>query len=73
MTRFSGRNRRESTIIRDNQVIDVYREVMDELGVELSRAVSKQYIYNKVRERTGLCTKTIAFIINYVTKDKRGL
>lgn len=73
MIRFSDKNRRKSTIIRDNQVLDVYRQVMDELGIELSRAVSKSYIYNKVRERTGLCTKTIAFIINYVTKDKRGL
>lgn len=69
MTRFSDKNRRESTIVRDNEVLDVYRDVMDELGVELSRAVSKSYIYDKVRERTGLCMKTIAFVINHVERS----
>lgn len=67
MTRFSNENRRESTIIRDNQVLDAYTEVISDLG-EVAYAVSKSYIYDKVRERTGLCTKTIAFVINHVSK-----
>lgn len=40
MARFSGDNRRESTIKRDNYVLDVYREVRNELG-ELACAISK--------------------------------
>lgn len=67
MPRFSDENRRESTIIRDNQVLDVYKEIMNKLG-ELSNAVSKSYIYDKVKEQTGLCTKTIAYIINHTNR-----
>lgn len=67
MTRFSNDNRRESTIKRDNNVLDVYRDVINELG-ELACVVSKSYIYEKVKKRTGLCTKTIAFIINHVDR-----
>lgn len=67
MTRFSDNNRRKSTVKRDNCVLDVYFDVMNELG-ELANVVAKQYIYEKIKERTGLCTKTIAFIINHVRK-----
>lgn len=69
MPRYSDENRRESTIKRDNYVLDVYREVRNELG-ELACAVSKSYIYEKIHERAGLCTKTIAFIINHVDRRK---
>lgn len=64
MTRFCDDNRRESTIKRDNHVFDVYKGIMSELG-ELAHFVSKSYIYEKIKEKTGLCTKTIAFIINH--------
>lgn len=67
MTRYYNKNRRESTIVRDNHVLDVYHDVIEELG-DLSYVVSKSYIYGKVKERTGLCTKTIAFIVNHVTE-----
>lgn len=69
MTRFSDKNRRESTIKRDSYVLDVYRDVMNELG-DLAYVVSKSYIYGKIKEQTGLCTKTIAFIINHVDRRK---
>lgn len=68
MPRFSDENRRKSTVIRDNHVLDAYKEMMDSLG-ELAHAVSKSYIYDRLKERTGLCTKTIAFIINHVKKN----
>lgn len=69
MPRYFNNNRRESTIIRDNHVLDVYTDVKNELG-ELANFVAKQYIYEKVQERTGLCTKTIAYIINHVNRRK---
>ncbi len=69
MSRHSDGNRRKSTIKRDNDVLNVYSEVKNELG-ELACAVSKSYIYEKIHERTGLCTKTIAFIINHVDRRK---
>ncbi len=56
--------RRESTLVRDRQVYAIYEEIMDELG-ELAHEVSRAYIYNRIKERTSLCTKTIAFIINH--------
>lgn len=58
--------RRPSTIIRHKQVLQVYGEVLKELG-EYSVLVPKSYIYERVRERTGLCAKTIAFVINHLT------
>lgn len=69
MTRHLNNKRRESTIVRDNNVLNAYMLVMKDLG-ELSQVVSKSYVYEKVRQRTGLCTKTIAFIINHVNRDK---
>lgn len=69
MPRNSNNNRRESTFKRDNEVLDIYREVCNELG-ELAHVVAKSYIYEKIHERTGLCTKTIAFIINHVERTK---
>ena len=68
MTRFSGKNRRGSTIIRDNEVHDVYDKLCKEMGV-YSNFVAKQYIYEKIRERTGLCLKTIAYILNHTDKQ----
>ncbi len=55
------KNRRESTILRDNKVHEIHAELRAELGV-LADVVSRQYIYERIKMRTGLCTKTIAFI-----------
>lgn len=56
--------RRPSTIFRDNSVHEIYQELKEELG-DLIHVVSKSYIYGRIQERTGLCTKTIAFILNH--------
>lgn len=69
MARFSGKNRRGSTIIRDNEVHQAYHDLCIELG-SMSRFVSKQYIYERIRARTGLCSKTIAFILNHTIPTK---
>jgi len=65
MARYLNNKRRESTIVRDNNVINAYILVMKDLG-ELSQVVSKSYVYEKVRKKTGLCTKTIAFL-NFIS------
>jgi len=64
MARTSSENRRESTIVRDNSVHEVYDSVIVDLG-EYAYLVPKSYIYERIRERTGLCHKTIAFILNH--------
>ena len=69
MRRFFGKERRPSTIIRDNMVHTAYEEVCNEIG-EYVHLVPRQFIYEKVRERTGLCLKTIAYILNHTVKQK---
>jgi len=64
MARTSSENRRRSTIIRDNDVHLAYEELRKELGA-LASEVSRNYIYGRIHERTGLCFKTIAFVLNH--------
>lgn len=62
-----GRNRlnqRVSTTIRDNEVHKLYNEVMAELG-NLAYEVRREYVYKRISEKTGLCTKCIAYILNH--------
>lgn len=61
--------RRESTIIRDNEIHDIHNEILLELG-DLKHVVSKGYIYNKIKERTRLSVKTISYILNHTEKVK---
>ena len=42
--------RRESTSVRDKEIHKLYRQIISELG-DLANAVSKSYIYEKIRER----------------------
>ncbi len=70
MTRFSDINRRESTVMRDNHVLKIHKDIMDELG-DLSHVVTRSYVYERIKERTGLSTKTIAFIINHVIQSSK--
>lgn len=62
-----GRNKdntRTSTMMRDNQVHTLYEKIKEELG-DLSHEVSRGYIYRRISEMTGLCTKCIAYILNH--------
>jgi len=67
MARTSSENRRPSTIIRDNSVHEVYDSVIADLG-EYAYLVPKSYIYDKIHERTELCHKTIAYVLNRTRK-----
>lgn len=53
-------------------VHDAYDKICDEMG-EYANFVAKQYIYEKIREETGLCLKTIAYILNHTDREDIGL
>jgi hypothetical protein len=44
---------RDSTVIRDNEIHRMYNEILDELG-DLATVVSRNYVYGKIKDRTGL-------------------
>lgn len=56
-------SKRESTVIRNRQVGGLYKSILSELG-ELASFVSKSYIYDKIKEKTGLSVRTIQYILN---------
>lgn len=61
------RKRRSSTVVRDNIVHSIYAQIMSELG-DLRHVVSKSYVYDLIKEKTSLSTRTISFILNH-TKE----
>lgn len=67
MAMASDKSRRESTARRYAEIHKVHEEIVHGLG-DLARVVSKSYIYEKIHERTGLCTKTIAYVLNHTRK-----
>lgn len=68
MTKLCIKNRRESTIVRDNEIHRMYNEIVSGLG-ELGNAVSKSYIYEKIKAQTKLSIRTISFVLNH-TRDE---
>lgn len=61
------RGMRDSSIIRYNEVHDMYDKIIKDLG-DMSAYVSKGYIYDKIKERTGLSTRHISRILNHTKK-----
>lgn len=57
-------NRRESTTIRYAQVREAHKAVLRELGAYAS-LVPKGYIFQLLKERTGLSPRTLSRIINH--------
>ena len=45
-------------------VHEVYTRLKDETGMYF-QFLPREYVYNRIKQRTGLCTKTIAFILNH--------
>lgn len=65
------RGMRYSSIVRYNEVHNMYDKIIKDLG-DISAYVSKNYIYDKVRERTGLNIRHISRILNHTRrKDLR--
>ncbi len=58
------RGMRDSSIIRYNEVHDMYDKIIKDQG-DMSAYVSKGYIYDKIKERTGLSTRHISRILNH--------
>lgn len=62
--RKSNTKRRESTKARDDEVHQLYNDIIQELG-ELAKVVSKTYIYERIRKKTKLSIRSISYIINH--------
>lgn len=65
MSKLSVKNRRESTLVRDEHIHEMYHNLMDELG-DVAPYVSKSYIYERIREKTKLSIRIISFILNHI-------
>ena len=64
MRNFDKKNLRPSTIYRNNHILDIYEEVLCNLG-DYKMLVPRSYIYEKIQERTGYCIRKIEDVINH--------
>ena len=62
-------NRRLSSVLRDNLVHEMYREELERLG-EVGMYVSKEYLYRKIGERTGLSVRSVSYILNHTERSE---
>lgn len=57
-------NVRDSTVILNNEIHKMYEEILNELG-DLATVVSRNYVYGRIKDRTGLSIRHISRIINH--------
>ena len=57
---------RDSTVIRNNEIYRMYNEILDELAT----VVSRNYVYGKIKDRTGLSIRHISRIINHTKVEE---
>ena len=63
---------RPSTMVRNKQVISIYEELKNsEKYSDFFHLLPRSFIYDKIKEQTGLCHKTIADILNHREKEER--
>lgn len=55
----------EKIYVRDR----MYNEILDELG-DLATVVSRNYVYGKIKDRTGLSIRHISRIINHTKVEE---
>lgn len=60
---------RGSTVIRDNEIHKMYDEILNELG-DLATVVSRDYVYGKIKDKTGLSIRHISKIINHTKVEE---
>ena len=60
---------RDGTVIRDNEIHGMYNGIPDELG-DLATVVSRDYVYGRIRDRTGLGIRHIGRMINHAKVEK---
>lgn len=59
---------RQSTIMRNNLVFSIYEELKKEYG-EAFNFLVRSFVYEKIREKTGLSDRTISEILNHRNKE----
>lgn len=59
---------RDSTVIRNNEIHRMYNEILDELG-DLATVVSRNYVYGKIKDRTGLSIRHISRMLDIECDD----
>ena len=60
----------EKIYVRDNNEIHkMYDEILNELG-DLATVVSRNYVYGKIKDRTGLSIRHISRIINHTKVEE---
>lgn len=62
-------NVRDSTVIRGNEIHRMYYEILNELG-DLATVVSRNYVYDRIKDRTGLSIRHISGIINHTKVEE---
>lgn len=60
---------RDGTVIRDNEIHGMYNEIPDELG-DLATVVSRNCVYGKIKDGTGLSIRHISGIINHTKVEE---
>ncbi len=61
------RGMRDSSIIKYNEIHDMYDKIIKDLG-DMSAYVSKGCIYDKIKDKTGFSTRHISRILNHTKK-----
>lgn len=59
----------DSTVIRNNEIHRMYYEILNELG-DLATVVSRNYVYDRIKDRTGLSIRHISRIINHTKVEE---
>lgn len=53
----------------DDEIHKMYDEILDELG-DLATVVSRNYVYGRIKDRTGLSIRHISRIINHTKVEE---
>ena len=53
----------------DDEIHRMYNEILYELG-DLATVVSRNYVYGKIKDRTGLSIRHISMIINHTKVEE---
>lgn len=59
----------DNTVMRNNQVHKLHKDIIDQLG-DLATVVSRNYVYGRIKDRTGLSIRHISRIINHTKVEE---
>lgn len=62
------RGMRDSSIIKYNEIHDMYDKIIKDLG-DMSAYVSKSYIYDKIKDKTGFSTGILVGYLIILRKE----